>query len=344
MKVIRCSLVSIGSLLSLFVLITACRPIEVADSFSGSLGSARVVAASNFTLRQQVGTITDLSLDEISGLAVSRTNTSGGPFMWVEEDSNNPNKIYLVTESGTIRATYTLPATDKNGRSVNTDDWEDIAVGPGPTASTWYIYLADIGDNSASRNSINIYRILEPSIAGKGDNYKVNLPSSSVEQIKCQYADGARNAETLMIHAQTKDLYIISKEDATSKESTKYSVKGGIYRVPYPQSTSTTNQLTRSGSIGVSTATAGDISFDGNEILVQNYERVFTWKRTNTNQSISQVLLSTYSNPPYVANQNNGATENSGEAIGWKTDGSGFYTISELKGGRNIPIYYYKKQ
>ncbi|MFD2574621.1 hypothetical protein ACFSUS_28575 [Spirosoma soli] len=328
-------------LLGLLYLATACQPQELTVP-DGPMGSARVAAGSSFAPRVRKGEVADPTLDEISGVAASRRNPG---LLWVNEDSGNPNKLYLLSENGATRATFTLPAKTKAGQDISTRDWEDIAVGPGPSSGTWYIYLANIGDNGANNTRFYVYRIQEPSVSGLAANAKVTLASSQVEQLEFEYADKPRNAETLMIHPQTRDLYIITKEDNTSQEQNAYSSKGGIYRAAYPQSTSRTTQLGRLGAVNVLTATGGDISPDGNEVLIQNYDKVYAWKRTSNSQSITAILTQTSpSNPPYVADQENNATERSGEAICWAADGSGFYTISEKKGGTSVPIYFYKKQ
>ena len=77
--------------------------------------------------------------------------------------------------------------------------------------------------------------------------------------------------------------------------------------------------------------TAGDISRDGQQILLKSYEKVYYWKRSN-NEPVWKTMLKTPTELPYKP-------EKQGEAIGFTLDGKGYYTTSE---GAFAPIYYYK--
>ncbi|GAB2565753.1 hypothetical protein [Spirosoma areae] len=306
--------------LSIFCFTMSCQPDKAivleSEQSAKNNGNARLAAA-GLAVRRQLGTVRDASLDEISGVVQSRTNPG---YLWVHEDSGNPNKIYLLDEQGFTKATFTLPANAPNR------DWEDITIGRGPQAFAWYIYLADTGDNGSVNSKIYIYRFIEPSIAGKPLPYNKTLSDSEVNKLDFRYADGPRNAETLMIDPLTRDLFIITKE----------TTKGGVYKAAYPQSNSGTTTLTRSGTVNISTATGGDISANGSEILIKNYTTVYYWKKSSVFQTTSQLLATSPGTLPYIE-------EPGGEAIACKTDGSGYYTISEVK--QNIPaaIYFYQR-
>lgn len=320
--------------LGIICVIMACQPdpaiLSERQPSPESSGQARVAAS--FVTRQKLGTVQDRNLDEISGLVASRANANN---IWVHEDSGNPNKIYLIDERGVTKATITLPDANR--------DWEDIAVGPGPQSNTTYIYLADFGDNGASNSKFYIYRFVEPSIAGRALPYSKTLSDGEVQKLDFRYADGSRNAETLLIDPVTKDLIVIAKEDTGSQERPQASAKGGIYRAAYPQPTSGTTVLTRSGSVNIPTATGGDISVSGSEILIKNYDNVYYWQKSK-GQSITQTLVTS---PTRLSSYNTASNANDrepgGEAIGWKTNGSGFYTISEIKNNIPAAIYFYPR-
>lgn len=106
---------------------------------------------------RRVGTMTDPSLIEASGLAPSRRNPS---YLWTEEDSGNPNEIQLLRPNGTIAARFTIDG------AVNRD-WEDMAVGLGPVLGETYIYLADIGDNKLRYTQKVIYRFPDLTISNQ---------------------------------------------------------------------------------------------------------------------------------------------------------------------------------
>jgi len=79
----------------------------------------------------------------------------------------------------------------------------------------------------------------------------------------------------------------------------------------------------------------GDISADGTEILIKNLTTVYYWKR-NKNESIEKTLARTAIQLPYIQ-------EPQGEAIGWRRDGKGYFTVSEEKDNIKPLLYYYKR-
>lgn len=307
-------------LLSLICIITACQApdIEPIAENTNAYSNARVDAtATPFQAGQNQGTVKDASLNEISGIAMSRVNTLG--YAWVHEDSGGPNKVFLLNQTGTTLASYTLSG-------ILNRDWEDIAIGPGPSAGINYIYLAEIGDNLKIFGNYYIYRFPEPSIAGKTLPY--NSTASGVNKIQFKYPDNKpRNAETLMVDPLTKDLYIVSKESSGN---------ANVYKMAYPQSTSSVNTLSLLGSISVVTAVGGDISADGSEILIKNIGSVYYWKKSSANQSIWSLLQTAKTTLSYTA-------EPQGEAIAWAKNGTGYYTLSEKASNVTPVIYFYKR-
>ena len=66
---------------------------------------------------------------------------------------------------------------------------------------------------------------------------------------------------------------------------------------------------------------AGDISFDGKEILLKNYQYVWYWSRKN-----GMSVLDALSRKPFETSY---VQEPQGEAVCWSRDAKAFYTISE---------------
>lgn len=91
---------------------------------------------------------------EISGLAASRQHPG---VIWAVEDSGRPNQLIAFDTSGSPLASVTI----SNATNV---DWEDLALAPGPDGRDW-LYIADIGDNFASRSALTVYALPEPAIA-----------------------------------------------------------------------------------------------------------------------------------------------------------------------------------
>lgn len=232
-------------------------------------------------------------LDEASGIADSKKNPG---YLWVQQDSGNPNDIALLSHDGNFLKTIKVNLAPNR-------DWEDMAVANGPLSGTSYIYLADIGDNSLVSPDYFIYRFAEPAASAN--------VVGAIERIRFQYPDGPHDAETVLVDNSTKDIYIITKQDIPSQ----------VYKLSYPQSTGAINTATLSGSLPFSGATSAAVSSDGKEILVKTYTAIWEWNK-NDGQTIEQALAGT---PVPLSYQ----LEPQGEAVCFKNDNTGFFTLSE---------------
>ena len=257
--------------------------------------------------------ITPGIIDEASGIAMS-AGMAG--YLWTIQDSGQPNSLYLISPDGKAIKQFPLPGT------VN-HDWEDLAVGVGPKADVSYMYVADIGNNNAPMTATNIiYRI--PEVADMNGSFK----QSDLEKITFKYPDGARDAETILVDPITKDVFIISKETD----------KTGIYRLASPQSVTETITAEKVGSIpSVFFTTGGNISVDGNEILVRTYLAVYYWQR-KTGETVGQTLIRTADKQLTVA------FEPQGEAVSFDRKADGFYTLSEKGTANGVSLNYYKRK
>ena len=233
------------------------------------------------------------TLDEASGIADSKAKPG---YLWVEQDSGNPNEIALLSHDGSFVKKISI-------KSAVNHDWEDMVLANGPIVGTNYIYLADIGDNDEVLSQYSIYRFAEP---GATTN-----EVSDYDKIAFKYPDGAHDAEAILVDNNTKDIYIITKTGASSR----------IYKLSYPQNTGSINTAVFSGSLSFSSATSAAFSPDNNEILVKTYEKIYYWKKKKE-QTVEQTLAEA---PVILSYQ----LEPQGEAICFKNDNSGFFTLSE---------------
>ena len=192
-----------------------------------------------------------------------------------------------------------------------------------------YLYIGDIGDNSARRKSVRVYRVAEPNVVRPID--RQSSPQADANQspvvaaisdfatIEMIYPDGPRDAETLMIDPLTKDLYIISKEGRSK-----------VYRAAYPQFAAGKTTLEYVAKLPWGVATAGDISPDGQLIIVRSYFSASVWLRPR-NGPMWRAFDNSECEVPLI-------TESQGEAICFDAKGAGYYTTSE---NRHQPIYYF---
>ncbi|MET4082611.1 hypothetical protein ABIB40_002571 [Pedobacter sp. UYP30] len=258
----------------------------------------------------------DKSLVEQSGVASSGINES---ILYIHQDSGNAPVVNIINTDGKSIGKITL-------LGVQNRDWEDIAVGPGPEKDKSYIYVGNIGDNDAVYPEVTIYRFLEPEIA-KGDEQQ-NFSITQFDRITLKYPNAPRNAESLMIDPLSKDIYIASKESNHSY----------VYKASYPQSTSSTTMLIPLVELPFDKITGGDISPDGQEILLRSKAGVWYWHRSN-GETISTTLLKT----PTAVSIN---PEHQGEGICFAHNGSGFYTNSEVPKDRSMlpSLSFYKRK
>jgi hypothetical protein len=144
-------------------------------------------------------------------------------------------------------------AVDASGRTVGTSHWSsdpvDVeALAPGEGGSVW---VGDIGDNSGNRDSIHVASVP----VGRGD---VDADGPAYD---LAYPDGARDAESLLVHPVTGRLYVATKE-----------VFGGLlYAAPEDLDPTRTNLLTEVGPV-VSIATDAAFFPDGRHLVVRGYD------------------------------------------------------------------------
>jgi len=265
-----------------------------------------------------VGRLQRKDMGEISGIAASRINED---LYYVHNDSGDTSRFFAILPSGQVKSIIYFKGDPRERYGVH--DCEDIAVGPGPVTGKSYVYMGDIGDNYSVRNYITVYRMEEKTTWANDGTAKAD----DAAPIHFRYPDGPKDAETLMIDPIERLIYIISKrQDSVT-----------VYTSPLDYKTNDTLVLTKRCRLyfpGVKLfrwITAGDISKDGEQVLVKSYIKVYYWKRRGTTpvwktlQQKPQVL-------PYIQ-------EKQGEAIGFTPDGKGYYTTSE---GVYSPIYYYR--
>jgi hypothetical protein len=267
----------------------------------------------DFGDRQNFGLIEYGPMDEASGIAASRQNAN---VLWSHNDSGDQNRIYAFNSQGRHLGVYRIAG-------VAARDWEDIAVGPGPVDGWQYIYVGEIGDNSAQHDLKFIYRIPEPPV--NSSQVPVDTSISGAETMTFQYPDGNRDAETLMVDPLTRDIFVVSKRESNVN----------VYRAGYPQSTTQTVTLDQVATLNLTLAVGGDISHSGLEILIKTYDTIFYWCRT-PEQTLWQAFENAPVSVPYLP-------EIQGEAVAWAADGMGYYTVSEETVGIPAHLYFYPR-
>lgn len=271
-------------------------------------------AFSQFGSAVSKGILETSPINEASGLVASRENPG---FLWTHNDSGDKARIFLIDTLARLRATYYL-------EGVEARDWEEIAWMQADGAN--YLIIGDIGDNRAARPNIAVHIIPEPRFSDYADQTSGaivdTIPATGIQTYKLHYEDGPRDAEAMFYDPLEEQLYIITKRE----------LQVGLYGVKIPQETSEVLPLKRKATLALTFITAADISPGGDEILIKNLLDVYYWKR-KPGEPMEHTLSREAIRQPYQP-------EPQGEAIAFRIDGGGYYTLSEQLFGLQAHLFF----
>src|ERR1044072_6495960 len=263
-----------------------------------------------------LATIKDKSISESSGLVASRT-TPGA--YWTHNDSGDGPFIYAFDTRGDSFGTFRV-----NGAEAR--DWEDIAAGPGPQSNQSYLYIGDIGDNDAVRPEVVVYRVAEPALSPATRKFTKSRPGSTepADAIRLKYPDGKHDAEALLVHPRTGNIYIVTKVPL---------VNPSVYEAVAPLTPGQTLTRREIGEAHVPSLfggvnTGGSISPDGRRAALcdyfQGYELVLPAGASNFDDIWKQKMTGF-----------DLGKRKQGESITYRLDGKGLLATSE---GKQSPL------
>lgn len=182
---------------------------------------------------------------------------------------------------------------------------------------TW-LFIGDIGDNLEKRKVKRIYKLAEPLL-----DETSGIPVADTLFIRL--SDEPRDTEALLADPITQNLYLVTKRESEVH----------VYELTYPFNADT---LVAQPVLHLPMrhVTAGDISPNGQEILIKSYDAIYYWKRA-PGQSVPDALRQPGTELSYER-------EPMGESIAWAADGSGFYTLSENSKGERGRLYFYERR
>lgn len=165
--------------------------------------------------------------------------------------------VVTVNDSGDSGRVFSVDGTGETvGVTRFADSPVDVeALAPAGDGAVW---VGDIGDNGASRASVSVTRVP----VGAGDR------TGDFPTYDLVYADGPRDAETLLGDPDDGRLYVVSKE-----------IFGGtLYAAPRRLRTDRPNEL-RPVADALAIATDGSFWPDGEHLVVRGYGRavVYAW-------------------------------------------------------------------
>lgn len=281
----------------------------ISTSCDIDLSDTTITNVTKFKTAINAGVIQDGKLNEASGLAASRTNEG---MLWTINDGGHDARLFLIDGDGNIIHCYLIHSTANN-------DWEDLAIYTDELNKS-YIYIGDIGDNLSKRKNIDLIVFEEPTFIDSNDSIITNHKTYSLK-----YADGPRDAETLLVDPKSSKIFIITKREE----------KVRVYEAPEILSDTDTMELIFRTELPFKNITAGDISVDGKEILLKNYTSIYYWQRIESDE-LNEAMIGDYTQLDYSA-------EPQGESIAWSDDNTGFYTLSEKSWAQNQVLYFYER-
>lgn len=201
----------------------------------------RLVAAVSVVV---LGTIAvpGTGLAEGSGLAASAHRPG---VVWVVEDSGDP-------------VTHAFAADGSAAGSITLDGWNNRdteALAAGPDGTLW---IADIGDNRAVRESVVVHVVDEP----EGDEDVVVSPTS----YRIAYPDGPRDAETFLVDPTTGRAYVVSKAIEDPQ----------LYALPAELTPGATHEVAPVAPAPV-LVTDGAFTPDGDRLVLRDYFAAFVY-------------------------------------------------------------------
>lgn len=223
-------------------------------------------------------------IPESSGLAVSRRNPG---LLWSHNDSGNAAVLFALDTAGRVRGRVSVP--------IRTRDWEDISAARCPSGDC--LYIADIGDNKATRRQVQIYRVSEPAA---GDS-----STASPDVFNATYADGPHNAEAMFV--VDMNLFVITRDRT-----------GIVYRATMPTSGGGDLIFQPVAQLGLAAVTDAEAFRDGASVVVRTSHEAVLYRTAD---------LIRGNNRPYFRIPIDGFREPQGEGIA--IDGGMLYLSSE---------------
>jgi hypothetical protein len=202
-------------------------------------------------------------IDESSGVVPAR-NRAGVWF--THNDAGGSAELYAFDTTGTHIDTH--PVVGGGFR-----DWEDIASGPCPDGIDAHpcLYIADVGDNSESREEVDIWVVAEPA---SGESATV------VASWRLRYPVDPHDCEALVVHPCTGRVYLLTKE--RDGDPVVFEVPEEPTGLDAATDLKLVGTLPRTWFDGSGLITGADWSEGGDQLVVRTYDGGWVWQTDPT--------------------------------------------------------------
>ncbi len=168
--------------------LTAATDVQIESSDS----ELRLFQPLSINKTQQIGTLENSQLSEVSGISASQQYPG---ILYAINDSGNNATLFAINESGSSVAQWTLD-------NASNRDWEDMSRIELQGVS--YLVIGDTGDNRLVHDEAILYLVPEPNIPA------VSKTLAPTHVITFTFDEGPRNVEAFGVAGTT--LYLLSKE------------------------------------------------------------------------------------------------------------------------------------
>ena len=282
-------------------------------------GSASAAPRSGYGSPVERGRVESDDIRESSGLAASRCQD----VLWTQNDSGNDALIFAMDTEGRSLGTWQV-------QGAQNVDWESISSSRDQSGKC-FLTVADIGDNDGERTELDLYRIPEPTASGDTADSDAGSPlqTEPAQTMRFRYPSGAANAETLLVHPRTGDLYVVTKEE---------SGPAGVFRIPPAFGSGSTVVGEQVADVAVPSdpegrLTDGSFSPDGTRVMLCDEQGGYEFVQPDGTTDPDAV----WQQEPAVVDLGD---REQGEGVSYGRDGQSVYASSE---GKNAPLYLIRR-
>ena len=294
---------------------------RLTPSSEGGLARNSADESRDYGEPEVIGRLQSDAILESSGLAASRCSDG---ILWTHNDSGGGARVYALDLKGRDLGSWDV------ARGSNLD-WEDIASFRSANGKC-RLFVGDIGDNGLQRGYLSVYMFEEPSAKDEGKHIRSTSPAT---EIRVMYPEGRHNAETLLVHPKTEDIYILTK--VRFGESGVYRADASDWKRAARDGSAALMSLQakiRVPSVTGGFLTGGDISSDGRRVVVCDYVGAYEFELPRGENDFEKI----WSVTPKIVEA---GMREQGEAVAYSADGLAIYLTSE---GAKAPLIKVEKR
>jgi hypothetical protein len=278
---------------------------------SAKKGTPTGPVSSDYASPEITGKINTPDVEESSGLAASACQSN---VLWTHNDAGSGAFIYAIDTEGRHLGTWKV-------QNAQSEDWEDIALYKDASGKC-FLLIGDIGNNKEDRSELTIYGVPEPAIPASGlaSNVKQPLQTVPAESLRFKYPDKPYNAEAMLVHPRTRDIYVLTKRERGPSE---------VYKIKPAFGSSIVAEKVGELSlpaVPIGLLTGGSISPDGKRVVLCDYQSGYELILPDGVDDFDAIWKQT----PIVVNL---GKRKQGEAVTYSADGNAIYATSEGKNG-----------